>query len=79
LKLVQESGLIVTTRDNLSGWIQRIATDMQQLRQSGMSVISGDVGVSGTLTGPPCCFRVLFLIYATKYCSVEYELWPDFC
>ena len=35
LKLVQESGLIVTTRDNLSGWIQRIATDMQQLRQSG--------------------------------------------
>ena len=79
LKLALESGLIVTTRDNLSGWIQRIATDMQQLRQSGMSVISGDVGVSGTLTGPPCCFRVLFLIYATKYCSVEYELWPDFC
>ena len=77
---MQESGLIVTALDGLF-WlgIQRIAADVQRLRQSGMSVISGDVGVSGTLTGPPCCFRVLFLIYATKYRSVEYELWPDFC
>ncbi|MGT8958116.1 hypothetical protein ACVV4G_14800 [Escherichia coli] len=57
---MQESGLIVTTRDNLSGWIQRIATDMQQLRQSGMSVISGDVEVSGTLTGPRVVSRYCF-------------------
>ncbi|HEA7697778.1 TPA: DNA-binding protein, partial [Escherichia coli] len=52
LKLALESGLIVTALDGLF-WlgIQRIAADVQRLRQSGMTIITRDVEVSDTLTG----------------------------
>ncbi|MDV1863927.1 helix-turn-helix domain-containing protein, partial [Escherichia coli] len=47
-----ESGLIVTALDGLF-WlgIQRIAADVQRLRQSGMTIITRDVEVSDSLTG----------------------------
>ncbi|MGD1136659.1 helix-turn-helix domain-containing protein, partial [Escherichia coli] len=52
LKLALESGLIVTALDGLF-WlgIQRIAADVQRLRQSGMTIITRDVEVSDSLTG----------------------------
>ncbi|EFA5706766.1 TPA: helix-turn-helix domain-containing protein [Escherichia coli] len=52
LTLALESGLIVTALDGLF-WlgIQRIAADVQRLRQSGMTIITRDVEVSDSLTG----------------------------
>lgn len=52
LKLALESGLIVTALDGLF-WpgTQRIATDVQRLRQSGMVIVTREVEVSDTLTG----------------------------
>ncbi|VTM76016.1 putative DNA-binding protein [Escherichia coli] len=52
LKLALESGLIVTALDGLF-WpgTQRIAADVQRLRQSGMVIVTREVEVSDTLTG----------------------------
>ena len=52
LKLALESGLLVTALDGLF-WLgtQRIAADVQRLRQSGMVIVTREVEVSDSLTG----------------------------
>ncbi|EKC7148916.1 DNA-binding protein, partial [Escherichia coli] len=60
LKLALESGLLVTALDGLF-WLgtQRIAADVQRLRQSGMVIVTREVEVSDALTGTTrlssCC------------------------